>query len=82
MSWEANCLGISPPREVLLLRWIQPYNSNYKKHFYKGEQDMKFSYYMPTEIVFGCGGFDQVAGRIAQLGTRALIVTGKKAMQA
>lgn len=43
---------------------------------------MKFSYYMPTEIVFGCGGFDQVAGRIAQLGTRALIVTGKKAMQA
>ncbi len=43
---------------------------------------MKFSYYMPTEIVFGCGGFEQAAGRIAQLGTRALIVTGKRAMQA
>lgn len=43
---------------------------------------MKFSYYMPTEIVFGCGGFEQVAGRVAQIGSRALIVTGKKAMQA
>ncbi|CUH96253.1 hypothetical protein P22_2343 [Propionispora sp. 2/2-37] len=43
---------------------------------------MKFSYYMPTTVIFGCGEFDNAAGRISKIGQRALIVTGKKAMQA
>lgn len=43
---------------------------------------MKFSYYMPTTVVFGCGEFENAADRISKIGRRALIITGKRAMQA
>lgn len=41
---------------------------------------MHFSYYMPTQIFFGSGEFIKAPSHIKTLGQRALIVTGKYAM--
>ena len=43
---------------------------------------MKFNYYMPTKVFFGCGEFDNVGASVAQWGTKALIVSGRRAMSA
>ncbi len=42
----------------------------------------KFTFYLPTKIIFGPGTIDQVGVEAAQLGRRALIVTGKKSATA
>lgn len=39
---------------------------------------VNFTFYLPTKIIFGPGTIDQVGVEAAQLGKRAMIVTGKK----
>ncbi len=42
----------------------------------------KFTFYLPTKIIFGPGTIDQVGVEAAHLGRRALIVTGKQSATA
>lgn len=41
---------------------------------------MHFTYHMPTKIFFGCGEFEKAPLYIGNIGKKALIVTGKYAM--
>ena len=36
-----------------------------------------FTYYSPTEIIFGCGKLDETAKLAKRFGNKALLVTGK-----
>jgi alcohol dehydrogenase len=42
---------------------------------------MQFDWHVPTELFFGSGRFQEVAGLSARLGRRALLVTGRSAME-
>lgn len=42
---------------------------------------MKFSHFLPTEVIFGAGRFEEAPAAISRFGRRAIIVTGKKAMK-
>lgn len=35
----------------------------------------RFNYYQPTEIIFGCGRINEIGQKVAQYGTRCLLVT-------
>jgi len=41
-----------------------------------------FRHYLPTEVLFGLGCFDEAPKAIARFGTRVLVVTGRRAMKA
>jgi len=42
---------------------------------------LTFQYYMPVRIIFGIGALSRVGDEASKLGSRALIVTGRKAMR-
>jgi alcohol dehydrogenase class IV len=39
-------------------------------------------FYLPTEVITGCGSLDQLGGAVARLGSSALLVCGRHAAQA
>jgi len=41
----------------------------------------EFSYYLPTEVVYGTGVVDRLGKRVCNLGKRALVVTGRSTMR-
>ncbi|HHT02371.1 MAG TPA: iron-containing alcohol dehydrogenase [Firmicutes bacterium] len=43
--------------------------------------DQQFNYFMPTRVRFGWGELDRIGEAVAGLGTKALLVTGRSAMQ-
>lgn len=43
----------------------------------KEERRMEFQYYLPVNLIFGCGKADLLGTEVKKYGTRALIVTGK-----
>ncbi len=82
--WEIGRPYVNDPLEMFAFDRTRLYLvTGFWKYTQEGDHYMQnFTFNLPTKIVFGQGTIDQIGIEAAQLGQRAMIVTGKRSASA